>query len=82
MTVKLHWKYAVKINSRWIAVDEDGKYYLTSYRKNADTRWDIRGAKGIYERYIAATYNRTMGVDKPEMDIVKIHRPQKLNLVW
>ena len=82
MSIRLHWKYAVKINSRWVAVDDDGNYYLTSYRKIADTKWDIRGAKGIYERYIAGHWNKTMGTEKPEMNIVKIHRPQKLNLVW
>ena len=25
---------------------------------------------------------RYLGIKKPEMNIVKIHRPQKLNLVW
>lgn len=82
MSIKLHWKYAVKIESRWVSLNEESdNYYLSSYRKNADTRWDIRGAKGIYERYIAQTWNKTMG-EKPVMNIVKIHRPQRLNLVW
>ena len=82
MSIKLHWKYAVKIDSRWIAIDDNGNYYLSSYRKNADTRWDIRGAKGIYERYISQYWNKTMSTEKPVMNIVKIHSPQKLNLVW
>ena len=81
MSIKLHWKYAVKIRSQWICLNEDGSYYLSVTRANAETRWDIRGAQGIMERYLADQYNITMG-DKPEMHIVKIHRPQRINHAW
>ena len=81
MTIKLHWKYAVKIGSQWVALNENGTYYLSSYKKNAETRWDIRGAQGIKERYISNVWNTSMG-EAPVLNIVKIHRPQRLNLVW
>jgi hypothetical protein len=79
--LKIHWKFAVKSGTRWVSLDEKGKYYLSSNRKNAETRWDMRGALGIKERYLASSWNVTMG-EKPEMNIVKIHRPQRINWGW
>jgi len=81
MSLKIHWRYAVKVRYRWVAIDDKGNYYLSSSRNDAETRWDIRGAKGIKERYLAAEWNVTMG-EKPVMHIVKIHRPMRLNLGW
>ncbi len=80
-TSNVHWKFAVKFNTRWVCLDEEGKYYLSSDRKNADTRWDMRGALGIKERYLASTWNVTLG-EKPIGKIVKIHRPQRINWTW
>lgn len=81
MTLNLHYRYAVKTQSLYIALDEEGKYSLTSDKDKAEARWDMRGALGIRERYLSATWNITMG-DKPEFEITKIHRPQHIHHWW
>ncbi len=81
MTLDLHYKYAIKIGKKWVSKNKEEKYYLSSYEKNAETRWDVRGARGIQERYLSATWNVTMG-DKPVMVIQKIHRPQRIHYWW
>lgn len=81
MSVNLHYKYAVRIGVKWITVNDKDKYDLTSDQKKAATRWDIRGALGIQERYLKAAWNLTMG-DKPTMVVVKVHRPQIIHHWW
>lgn len=81
MTLNLHYKYAVKVGPSWVAIAENGTYYLSSKEETAETRWDIRGALGIGERYLNGNWNVTMG-DKPEFKIKKIHRPQYIHHWW
>ncbi len=77
MSVNLHYKYAVNIGTQWVAVNDKGEYRLVGEEKDAETRWDIRGALGIGDRYITAAWNVTMG-DKPTFVIKKVHRPQRI----
>jgi hypothetical protein len=80
-TLDLHYKFAVKVGPSWVSMDENGKYYLSAKEAAAETRWDIRGAQGIGERYMKANWNVTMG-DKPVMVLEKIHRPQRIHHWW
>jgi len=81
MAVTLHYKYAVRIGTQWVAVDDKGKYRLVGKEKDAETRWDIRGALGIGDRYLKAEWNVTMG-EKPTFAIQKVHRPQRIHHAW
>ena len=81
MAVTLHYKYAVRIGTQWVSIDDKGKYRLVGEEKNAETRWDIRGALGIGDRYIKAVWNVTMG-EKPAFEIQKVHRPQRIHHAW
>ena len=80
-TLDIHHKFAVKVGTSWVSVDEKGKYYLSAKEATAETRWDIRGALGIGERYIKANWNVTMG-DKPDMVVERVHRPQRIYHAW
>ena len=77
----IHWKYAVKYNSFWVAQDDEGKLLLTQNEVDAETRWDIRGAIALRNRYIKEQRNVTMG-NKPDLVIEYTHRPQRINTEW
>lgn len=81
MTLNLHYRYAARTRGMWVTVNDKGEYDLTSDKKKAEVRWDIRGALGIKDRFINATWNVTMG-DKPVVEIEKIHRPQRIHHWW
>ena len=83
MTINnLHYKFAIKMKGGYIAVNSEGTYYITSEEKKAEARWDIRGALAIKERYITATWNKTMDEDKPTGEVVEVYRPQRFNHWW
>jgi hypothetical protein len=81
MTLNLHYKYAIMVGTRWVSKNDEDKYYLSSDEKDAEARWDMRGALAIKDRYVYATWNKTMG-DKPIMEVKKIHRPQRIHHWW
>lgn len=81
MALQIHYKYAVKCKNMYVAINDEGRYYLSSESAKAESRWDVRGAKGIWESYLKETWNQTMG-DKPECEIVMVHRPQRIHHWW
>ena len=77
----LHHKYAVKIRHMWVSENENGSYSLVTTEKDAVTRESRRGAITLGRQFLKSNWNVTMG-EKPELKIVKVHRPQLIHHAW
>lgn len=79
----LHHQFAARQvkTGQWIGVDEDGNPCLVSGEAAAKGCWTRSLAYGLVESHLKANWNVTMG-DPPEFEIIKIHRPMKINHPW
>jgi hypothetical protein len=78
----LHHQFAVKINSGWLAHDEERGWYITIDEKLAVTRHSRHNAVITAEVYIKQSWNVTMNTPKPTFEAVRVERKQRMFLPW